>query len=119
MSLLETDVELQENLVAAAHMMMGHSEGRFKITYCPSKEAGGLSREDIEKANFEWGDVDALLQRYDPAKLTPGPNVLPDGERIFWVPQPAAGLWASKERFAEREGDDAGQEGQEGSKEGD
>ncbi len=40
-----------------------------------------------------------MTQRYDPAKLKDGWNVLPDGERIFYISNPAIGLWAYRGRF--------------------
>ena len=36
--------------------------------------------------------------RYDPTKLTDGFNDV-DGERVFYVSNPALGLWAYKGRF--------------------
>ena len=48
------------------------------------------------------GNLDEMLSRYNPAKLQPGPNTMEDGEEIFFVPQPAAGLWAARARFEEQ-----------------
>ena len=96
MSLLETDPSSRKTS-SPPRTRSGKSEGRFKITL--SVEAGGGLSADIEKANFEWGDVDALQQRYDPAKLTPGATCSPTAGACFLVPQPLpAGLWASKSR---------------------
>jgi hypothetical protein len=39
-----------------------------------------------------------MLRRYDPAKLTDGFNTV-DGEEIFYVSNPAMGLWSHRERF--------------------
>ena len=87
--------ELRNNLSAAAHLIHGSSEGRFTITYCP----GHVSREEIESVNFEYADLNEMMGRYDPAVLKDGPNVLPDGEEVFYISNPAIGLWAYKERF--------------------
>lgn len=87
--------ELRNALSAAAHLIHGTSEGRFRITYCP----GGLSREEILRANYGYGDLRSMLGRYDPKTLSAGWNRLPDGERIFYVPNPAMGLWAHRDRF--------------------
>ena len=89
------DAELGDNLSAAAHLIHGSSEGRFTIRYCPGP---GLSRKEIESAGFEWGDLKEAQARYDINKLAPGWNAL-DGERVFYVPNPALGLWAEKRRF--------------------
>jgi nickel-dependent lactate racemase len=88
--------ELAANLGAAAHLIHGSAEGRFTITYCP----GHLSREEIEAAGFRHGDLAAMMRRYDPARLRDGFNDLADGERIFYISNPALGLWACRDRFA-------------------
>jgi nickel-dependent lactate racemase len=88
--------DLRENLSAAAHLIHGTSEGRFSIVYCP----GHLTREEIESVGYEYGDLDAMRARYDPAVLSDGFNRLPDGEEIYYVSQPALGLWAYRGRFS-------------------
>jgi hypothetical protein len=90
------DGELAANLSAAAHLIHGSSEGRFTVRYCPGK---GLSRGEIESAGYEWGSLGETLSRYDPKTLRPGWNTMAGGERIFFVPNPALGLWAEKKRF--------------------
>jgi nickel-dependent lactate racemase len=92
---LKENEELQNNLSAAAHLIHGSSEGRFSITYCP----GFLSREEIESVNFKYSDLEEMLKRYNPGKLKDGFNRLPDGEEIFYISNPALGLWISKERI--------------------
>ncbi|MGA3051115.1 MAG: lactate racemase domain-containing protein [Chitinispirillaceae bacterium] len=86
---------LRNNLGAAAHLIHGSSEGRFGITYCP----GGIAREEVEKAGFDYAPVDTMLKRYNPEKLSEGYNVLPDGEELFFISNPAIGLWAWKGCF--------------------
>ena len=88
--------ELQQNLSAAAHLIHGSSEGRFGITYCP----GHLSRAEIEGVGFKWADLAETTRRHDPARLRDGWNTLPDGERIFYISNPALGLWAYRGRFS-------------------
>lgn len=86
---------LGANLSAAAHLIHGSSEGRFKITYC----TGVLTKEEIENAGFEYANLDEMTKKYDPAKLADGKNIMPDGEEVFYVSNPALGLWSCKERF--------------------
>lgn len=93
-SIKEND-ELRQNLSAAAHLIHGSSEGRFSITYCP----GHLTRQEIESVNFKYGDLAETIKKYDPAKLKEGYNKLPDGEELFFISNPAVGLWSSKERL--------------------
>jgi len=87
--------ELRDNLSAAAHLIHGSSEDRFSITYCP----GHLTQAEIESVNFRYAPLAKMQQRYDPAKLKDGFNTLSDGEEIFYISNPAIGLWAFRERF--------------------
>jgi hypothetical protein len=91
--------ELRNNLSAAAHLIHGSSEGRFSITYCPGKTPGNLTKQEIESVGFKYADIDEMTARYNPAKLKDGYNTLPSGEEIFYISNPAIGLWAYKERF--------------------
>ncbi len=88
------EADLGANLSAAAHLIHGSSEGRFRITYCP----GGLSREETEGVNFGYADPAAMMKRYDPSRLADGFNRV-DGEEIYFISNPATGLWAARERF--------------------
>jgi len=92
---LKDNPELGENLSAAAHLIHGSSENRFSITYCP----GHLSQNEIESVNYNYGNLDAMSERYDINKLKNGFNTMPDGERIFYISNPAIGLWAYRGRF--------------------
>lgn len=92
---VQANADLRANLSAAAHLIHGSSEGRFKITYCP----GHLSRAEIEGVNYAYAELGPMLERYNPAKLRDGWNTLPDGERIFYISNPALGLWAYRGRF--------------------
>ncbi|MBS3944700.1 MAG: DUF2088 domain-containing protein [Melioribacter sp.] len=87
--------ELKNNLSAAAHLIHGSSENRFTITYCP----GSLSKEEIESVNFRYADLNTMMSKYNPGKLSDGYNTMPDGEEIFFISNPALGLWAHKDRF--------------------
>jgi nickel-dependent lactate racemase len=91
---VNANADLAGELGAAAHLIHGSSEGRFRITYCP----GGLSREEIEGVGFEYGDLGEMMRRYDPAKLSHGYNSV-DGEDIFFIAHPGLGLWAHKSRL--------------------
>jgi nickel-dependent lactate racemase len=87
--------DLQQNLSAAAHLIHGSSENRFRITYCP----GQLSRSEIESVNYQYADLEEMLVKYPPAKLRDGFNTMSDGEEVFYISNPALGLWAHRERF--------------------
>lgn len=87
--------ELQDNLGASAHLIHGSSEGRFSITYCPGK---GMSREEIEGAGYEYGDLDRVMAEFDVPHLKDGWNCV-NGEEIYYISNPALGLWAHPDRF--------------------
>ena len=92
---VEENKELQENLSAAAHLIHGSTEGRFSVTYCP----GGLSSLEIESVNYHYAELAEMILRYDPQKLKDGFNTMPDGEQIYYISNPALGLWSWKEKF--------------------
>lgn len=94
LQLVREQEELRTNLSAAAHLIHGSSEGRFRVTYCP----GRLTRQEIESVNFAYADLDTMMATYDPKKLKDGFNTV-DGEEIFYISNPGMGLWAWKERF--------------------
>jgi nickel-dependent lactate racemase len=87
--------DLKNNLGAAAHLIHGSSEGRFSITYCP----GYLTKQEIEGVNFKYADLTEMTKKYNPEKLVDGFNTMPEGEKIFYISNPALGLWAHEERF--------------------
>lgn len=92
----EKNQDLQDNLGASAHLIHGSSEGRFTIKYCPGPE---MTREEIEGVGFAYGDINEMLERYPLETLKDGWNVMPDGEEIYYISNPALGLWAYPERF--------------------
>lgn len=95
LDLVKNNDDLKSNLSAAAHLIHGSSEGRFSITYCP----GDLTGQEIESVNFGYADLATTMKRYDPQKLRDGINTMPDGEKVFYISNPALGLWAHKDRF--------------------
>ncbi|MFO7937966.1 MAG: lactate racemase domain-containing protein [Kiritimatiellia bacterium] len=95
MRFVDESEKLRENLGVAAHLIHGSSEGRFEISYA----AGRLSRKEIEDAGFKYAEIEDAMARYNPEKLKDGFNKMPDGEEIFYISNPAIGLWAVKERF--------------------
>ena len=94
---VEENEDLRNNLAAAAHLIHGSSENRFKITYCP----GHISKKEIEDVNFEYASPSEMLIKYNPEKLKDGFNKLPDGEEIYFISNPGLGLWSYKDRFIE------------------
>lgn len=93
---VKENADLGNNLSAAAHLIHGSSEGRFRITYCTRPE--NLSREEVEGVGFQWASYDEVAAKFDPETLQDGLNVI-DGEEIFYISNPALGLWAQKDSF--------------------
>jgi nickel-dependent lactate racemase len=90
------NADLAGNLGAAAHLMHSSSEGRFRITYCP----GELTRAEVESVGFGYGDLAEMMRKYHPETLQEGWNTV-DGEDVFYISNPALGLWAHKARLEE------------------
>jgi nickel-dependent lactate racemase len=93
---VQQNEDLRGNLSAAAHLIHGSSEGRFSITYCPGK----LTRAEIEGVGYHYGDLAEVSQKYDSRQLRDGLQTV-DGETIFYVSNPALGLWAHASRMAD------------------
>ena len=89
------DGDLKNFAVGTAHLIHGSSEGRFKITYAPGK----MSQKDIESVCFNYADINETLKRYNPAELKNGFNTMPDGEEIYFISTPSAGLWSTADRL--------------------
>ena len=95
LELVKEHPDLQANLSAAAHLIHGSGDGRFSITYCTKL----LTKEEVEGVCFRYIPYEEAIKKYDPSKLSDGLNTLEDGERIYYISNPALGLWADKAKF--------------------
>lgn len=94
--LCEEDAQLQGNLSAAAHLIHGSSDGRFRVTYCTQH----LSSAEVEGVGYGWmpyAQACALVER---DRLLPGYNTLSGGEEVYYIDNPALGLWALQAMFS-------------------
>ena len=57
-----------------------------------------ITKEEIEGVGFAAADYDETAKKYDPQKLAYGFNTV-DGEEVYFIPNPALGLWIDRERF--------------------
>ncbi len=57
-----------------------------------------ISQAEIESAGFQSASYDEMAKKYDPAKLHYGYNTV-DGEEVYFIPNPALGLWINREKF--------------------
>lgn len=95
LELCKTQEDLRKNLSAAAHLIHGSSDDRFSITYAVEK----LTQKEVEGVNFGYMPLGEAYIRYNPEKLAEGWNTLADGEEIYFIGNPAVGLWADRKRF--------------------
>ena len=111
--------ELQENLSAAAHLIHGSTEGRFKVTYATEH----LTQTEIESVGYQWAPLNEVLAKYTLETLVDGFNddPTPNGRcgfaayspkcdlhsephrsnRFFYISEPGQGLWALRSRFSD------------------
>lgn len=87
--------DLRQNLSAAAHLIHGSSDGRFAITYCTKH----LTREEVEGVGFRYMAYDDAVRIYNPTALKDGSNRLENGEELYYISNPALGLWADRDQF--------------------
>jgi hypothetical protein len=106
MKAMEDNDELRENLSAVAHLIHCSTEGRFRVTYCPGK----LTKEEVESVGFQYGNLDEMMERYSGLKDGWCTEETQDGtlSEIFYVSNPALGLWAVKSRFQKQKSHDEG-----------
>jgi len=95
LALYKTEADMQAIPHGVAHLIHGSSEGRFTITYAP----GHLSKEEIEQVGYQYADVTEMEKRYDPAVMKEGWNMMPDGEEVFYISTPSAGLWSTEAKL--------------------
>jgi len=95
LALYKTEPDMKAIPHAVAHLIHGSSDGRFTIRYAP----GHLSQQEIEQVGFEYADINEVQARYNPAVMKEGWNTMPDGEEVFYISTPSAGLWATREKL--------------------
>ncbi len=88
------DKEEKPSYMAAAHLIQGSSDGRFTITYAVEH----LTKDEVEGVGFQHLDIKKAYEKYDPKTLKPGVNVLENGEEVYYIPNPALGLWMSEDK---------------------
>jgi nickel-dependent lactate racemase len=97
---VRSDPELADNLGAAAHLIHGSSEGRFRVVYCTDPATGGLTRDEVESVGYAWRDLAAELARLGVTEQTPtGARLDRDGAPFDHIANPALGLWTTTARF--------------------
>jgi nickel-dependent lactate racemase len=87
--------DLRQNLSAAAHLIHGSPEGRFRIVYCP----GHLTKEEIEGVGYGYMPYGEAAGLYLPGNHEEGFNTAPDGGTFYFIGNPAVGLWAERNKL--------------------
>lgn len=95
LALYKTEADMQEIPHGVAHLIHGSSEGRFTIRYAPGK----LTKEEIEQVGYEYADLAEAQNRYAPERMKEGWNTMADGEEVFYISTPSAGLWSTTEKL--------------------
>ena len=91
---VEQNKDLRANLSAAAHLIHGTSENRFKVTYCP----GHLTEEEVVGVGYNYAPYAEMDQRFPATSMREGWNEV-NGDRIYYISNPALGLWAHESRL--------------------
>lgn len=95
LTLLRENKDLADNMSAAGHLIHGSSDGRFKITYAVKK----ITQREIEGVYYNPAYYEDMASKYDVHRLKDGYNTMPDGEEVYFIPNPALGLWIDRNRF--------------------
>lgn len=93
LKLVADNIDLQNNLSVGAHLIHGSSDGRFNITYATQH----LTESEVTNAAFNYMPYMDAVNKYDITKLVDGFNTV-DGEEIYYISNPAVGLWAYKNK---------------------
>ncbi len=80
--------------MAAGHLIRGSSEGRFAVSYATNS----LTKDEVELVGYNYLDMNEAMAKYNPQNLVDGLNTLADGEEVYFVSNPALGLWVSADR---------------------
>lgn len=94
LEMVRQNEDLRGSLSAAAHLIHGSPEGRFDIVYSP----GHLTRAEIENVGFRYMPLAEAIETFRPDALHDGYNTV-GGEEVFYVSNPALGLWSLADRF--------------------
>ncbi|MBN2884114.1 MAG: DUF2088 domain-containing protein [Clostridia bacterium] len=94
LELVGSGTDLKDNLSAAAHLIHGSSDGRFTITYAVNK----ISKNEIEGVGYKYASYEEMIKQYNPEEMKDGWNII-NGEKIYYISNPALGLWAERKRF--------------------
>ncbi len=76
--------------MAAAHLIHGSSDGRFKIIYAADPKL--MPEETMRSVGYEWTDIGPMVEKYQPRGKETG-WYEDHGEEYYFIKAPAVGLW--------------------------
>ena len=85
--LLKSDEAFLKPFLLDAKLFNSH--GLYLFT---RRASGKLTEEEVRGAAFNYVPYEEMAAKYDPSKLVDGFNTV-DGEEIFYISNPALGLW--------------------------
>ncbi|MCL2528611.1 MAG: lactate racemase domain-containing protein [Defluviitaleaceae bacterium] len=89
LGLIKTQEDLKKNLSAAAHMIHGSPDGLFDVIYA----APHMGKEAMAGVGYDYMELSQAMELYNPKNLQSGYNTLASGEEVYYIPNPALGLW--------------------------
>lgn len=96
LSFVDQDVELQQNLSAAAHLIHGSSENRFRVIYATDK----MPAKEIESVGYDFMSVEDAVEEFDmrdeslgKGKKSDGWFTSKSGKPFYYIRDPGLGLW--------------------------
>jgi nickel-dependent lactate racemase len=92
---VSADNDLGANLAVAAHLIHGSTEGRFNVIFA----SDAIAAKDIEAVNFDHMSLAKAQSRYDYERLAKAPQAAEVAEDIYYIRNPAAGLWVAEANF--------------------
>jgi len=81
--------DLRQNLSAAAHLIHGSPEERFRVTYCTQH----LTADEVRGVGYEWAPYAEMAAKYLAEKPGLGWQQTAEGEEFYFIPDPSLGLW--------------------------
>ena len=87
---VDRDPTLRGNLAAAAHLIHGSTEGRFRVVYCTRD---GLSAGELISAGYEHRPYLEVVEEFGVESLHDGWHDGPGGQPFYYIRNPALGLW--------------------------
>ena len=91
----------QQRMVLIALMLVGVLLTLWWVQQQRHTVLDNIMAQGGERLELYASTLQAAVARYNPEQLDEGYNIMPDGEEIYFISNPALGLWAERARFTE------------------